>query len=233
MTSSQDIDTIMGHLGDFGRYQALQFTLHILSAVTAGLNMVTLVTVAAIPEHRCKIPNYDTNETFTHLNATILDAYIPRLPSGRFDSCSLKNTTRSATYKCNSWVFDNTYYGITSSRTGFFFRAVEWQLVCDRRWMAALAQSTYMFGVFTGALWLGNLADKVGRKPVFCWSAVLQVVFGIGVAFTPEYFSFLVMRFLYGIVGSAGSYIPGITDTYWSLWILELRQLTNGLRTGN
>ncbi|VEN51509.1 unnamed protein product [Callosobruchus maculatus] len=79
--------------------------------------------------------------------------------------------------------------------------------------MAALTQSTYMFGVFTGALWLGNLADKVGRKPVFCWSAVLQVLFGVGVAFTPEYISFLIMRFLYGIVGSAGSYIPGFVLT--------------------
>nr|CAH7765613.1 unnamed protein product [Callosobruchus chinensis] len=205
MTSSQDIDTLMGHLGDFGRYQALQFTLHILSALTAGLNMVTLVTVAAIPEHRCKIPNYDANDTFTHLNATILDAYIPRLTSGNIDTCSLINTTTNVIYKCDSWVFDNTYYGTT--------RAVEWQLVCDRRWMAAIAQSTYMFGVFTGALWLGNLADKVGRKPVFCWSAVLQVVFGVGVAFTPEYISFLVVRFLYGIVGSAGSYIPGFVLT--------------------
>ncbi|CAH1975973.1 unnamed protein product [Acanthoscelides obtectus] len=167
--------------------------------------MLTLVTVAAVPEYRCKIPNYDTNKTDMHLNETTLDMYIPRLPSGKIDSCSLINTTTNAIYKCNSWVFDDTYYGTT--------RAVEWNLVCDRRWMGAVSQSAYMFGVFTGAIWLGNLADKIGRKPVFCWSAVFQVVFGVGVAFTPEYISFLVMRYLYGIFGSAGSYIPGFVLT--------------------
>ncbi|KAJ8921692.1 hypothetical protein NQ315_010602 [Exocentrus adspersus] len=57
------------------------------------------------------------------------------------------------------------------------------------------------------------MADKVGRKPVFCWSAVLQLILGVGVAFTPEYYSFLFIRFLYGIFGSAGSYIPGFVLT--------------------
>jgi hypothetical protein len=31
----------------------------------------------------------------------------------------------------------------------------------------------------------------------------------VGVAFVPEYFTFLAVRFLYGIFGSAGSYITG------------------------
>lgn len=75
--------------------------------------------------------------------------------------------------------------------------------------MAAVAQSVYMMGVFTGAVILGKMADKYGRKPIFCWSAVLQLVLGVGVAFTPEYLSFLMFRFFYGIFGSAGSYIPG------------------------
>lgn len=36
----------------------------------------------------------------------------------------------------------------------------QWNMVCDRRWMLAVAQITYMFGVFTGAVTLGSLADK-------------------------------------------------------------------------
>lgn len=59
----------------------------------------------------------------------------------------------------------------------------------------------------------GGLADKIGRKKVFCWSATLQLIFGVGVAFVPEYFSFLFVRFLYGIFGSAGSYITGFVLT--------------------
>uniref|UniRef100_A0A6P7GG86 Organic cation transporter protein-like n=1 Tax=Diabrotica virgifera virgifera TaxID=50390 RepID=A0A6P7GG86_DIAVI len=78
-----------------------------------------------------------------------------------------------------------------------------------RLWMGALAQSIYMIGVFTGAVVLGKMADKYGRKPIFCWSAILQLILGVSVAFTPEYISFLVLRYLYGIFGSAGAYIPG------------------------
>jgi MFS family permease len=70
-----------------------------------------------------------------------------------------------------------------------------------------------MLGVFTGAVTLGALADKIGRKKVFCWSATLQLILGVGVAFIPEYYSFLFVRYLYGIFGSAGSYITGFVLT--------------------
>jgi MFS family permease len=79
--------------------------------------------------------------------------------------------------------------------------------------MMSIAQTIYMFGVFTGAVTLGGLADKVGRKKVFCWSALLQLILGVGVAFIPEYITFLIVRFVYGIFGSAGSYITGFVLT--------------------
>lgn len=60
--------------------------------------------------------------------------------------------------------------------------------------MGAVAQSAYMFGVFVGAVFLGNAADKYGRKKIFCISAVMQLILGVAVAFTWEYYSFLVLR---------------------------------------
>ncbi|XP_050508761.1 organic cation transporter protein [Diabrotica virgifera virgifera] len=202
-----DLESLMGTLGDFGKYQAWQFTLHILSALTAGLNMLTLVTVAAVPDHRCEIPGYDVNQTYTKLNFTEMTKHFPLLDPavGKFDKCSLINSTTNVPYKCSSFVYDHTYYGTS--------RAIEWEFICDRRWMGALAQSIYMIGVFTGAVVLGKMADKYGRKPIFCWSAILQLILGVSVAFTPEYISFLVLRYLYGIFGSAGAYIPGFVLT--------------------
>lgn len=70
-----------------------------------------------------------------------------------------------------------------------------------------------MMGTFFGAVTLGGLADKVGRKTVFCWSALLQLIFGTLAAFVPWYIPFLIVRFIYGIFGSAGSYIPGFVLT--------------------
>jgi len=187
MDERPDLETMMGYLGDFGKYQFFQFILHILSAVTAGMHMLSLVTVAAVPEHRCFDPSVDEVE-----NASYFGVY-------NNESCYLNGT------ECDQWVYDPTYYPSS--------RAIEWNFVCSQRWMGAVAQSIFMFGVFVGAVTLGNAADKFGRKTIFCWSAVLQLILGVAVAFTPEYYSFLVLRFLLGIFGSAGSYITGFVLT--------------------
>lgn len=140
-----------------------------------------------------------------NLNVTELEKYIPTLPSGVIDSCNMYDLNENLTIPCVSWVYDPTYHPSS--------RAIEWNFVCNQRWMGAIAQTVYMFGVFTGALLLGNAADKYGRKIIFCWSATLQLLLGVIVAFSPNYYSFLILRFLYGIFGSAGSYITGFVLT--------------------
>lgn len=168
------------------------------------MHMLSLVTVASVPDHRCLIPALDGNVSESVAWDThTLSQYVPLKDDGTVDSCRmLVNGTAAA---CSQYVYDNTYYKSS--------RAIDWDLVCSRRWMVAIAQTVYMLGVFTGAVVLGGLADKVGRKTVFCWSALLQLVLGVAVAFTPEYISFLVVRYLYGIFGSAGSYITGFVLT--------------------
>ncbi|XP_066156366.1 organic cation transporter protein isoform X2 [Euwallacea fornicatus] len=163
--------------------------------------MLSLVTVAAVPDHRCWI----TGENGTNFqNDSLISTHIP-FKNGKWDSCHLINITQNETYKCDFWLYDDTYYKSS--------RGIEWNFVCDRRWMGAVAQSMYMFGVFTGAVTLGNMADKYGRKPVFCWSALMQLFLGVGVAFSSNYYVFILLRYLYGIFGSAGSYIPGFVLT--------------------
>lgn len=190
--------------GQFGRYQGFQFFLHILAALTAGLHMLSLVTVASVPTHRCLIAELDTNLTETPVwNETTLRAFLPPKEDGSLDHCRL--LINGSAEQCDSYIYDNTYYKSS--------RSMEWGMVCNKRWMGAIAQSVFMLGVFTGAVVLGGLADKVGRKTVFCWSALLQLILGVAVAFAPEYISFLVLRYLLGIFGSAGSYITGFVLT--------------------
>ena len=189
-----DMEEVMAHLGEFGKYQAWQFGLHIIGALTAGLHMLTLVTVAAVPPHSCNIPDF--NETVYTDNST----FLPRA----IDSChylDIDNQTQS----CTAWTYDTTYFQSS--------RAIDWNFVCSRRWMGAIAQSSYMFGVFVGAVTLGSMADKYGRKIIFYVSSVAQLILGVSVALVPEYYTFLVVRFLYGIFGSAGAYITGFVLT--------------------
>lgn len=153
---------------------------------------------------RCWVDGVDTNESIADWNSTgILDA-IPKTVEGELHTCFIYDGNRTMA-SCSKWVYDTTYRSSS--------RGMEWDLICDQRWMGALAQSSYMFGVFTGAVILGGMADKYGRKTIFCWSGVLQLVFGVVVAFMPEYWSFIVIQFLYGIFGSAGAYITGFVLT--------------------
>ncbi|EZA48635.1 hypothetical protein DMN91_001367 [Ooceraea biroi] len=206
----KDLEELMSYLGDFGKYQFGQFCLHLLGAVTAGLHMLTLLTVAAVPAHHCDIPeaNVSTllnessfNVTLNHdWNTSFVAEHLPR----RLDSCHYldhENVTR----ECDSWTYDTTYFQSS--------RGTEWDFVCSRRWMGAAAQSSYMFGVFVGAVTLGSMADKHGRKIIFYVSAVAQLVLGMSVALVNNYYVFLIFRFLYGIFGSAGAYITAFVLT--------------------
>lgn len=170
----------------------------------AGLHMLSLVTVAAVPDHRCYVEGIDTINTTAAWNSTqILKAFATKT-DGSVDYCHLLDG-HNESVSCSSYIYDDTYY--KSSRT------IDWDFVCEKRWMGSIAQTIFMLGVFTGAVTLGGLADKIGRKTVFCWSGLIQLFLGVGVAFIPEYFSFLVVRFLLGIVGSAGAYICGFVLT--------------------
>ncbi|KAK6640919.1 hypothetical protein RUM44_012617 [Polyplax serrata] len=184
---------------EFGPYQRRQVILLLFAAVTAGVHMLSLVTVAAIPEHRCLLPNEDRDEPLLWNSTQVLSA-IPQVDE-KLDSCKLFDENGNDTIACTEWIFDKTYYKSS--------RAMEWNFVCDRRWMGAVAQTAYMFGVFTGAATLGGLADRIGRKKVFYACSVLQLILGVAVAFVPEFYTFLIVRYLYGIVGSAGAYITG------------------------
>lgn len=54
-----------------------------------------------------------------------------------------------------------------------------------------------------------SLFARYGRKTIFYLCAVLQLILGVAVAFVPEFYSLLVVRFFYGVFGSAGAYITG------------------------
>lgn len=173
--------------------------------MTAGMHMLSLVTVGAVPEHRCYIDGIDTDAIAASWNSTsILDA-IPLDADGDISSCSMYSMNKSSIIRCDKYIYDRTYYKTS--------RAIDWNFVCDKRWMIAIGQSMFMFGTFTGALILGGMADKYGRKKIFYISAILQLILGVGIAFIPWYIPFLIVQFLYGIFGSAGSYIPGFVLT--------------------
>ncbi|KAI5644418.1 major facilitator superfamily domain-containing protein [Phthorimaea operculella] len=191
-TKDDGLEKMMGKLGDFGRYQCFQFVLQVLGAIPTGMAMIALVTIAAVPDHRCSIEGVDNKSYTAYWNSTSVTDNIPTDDYGKLASCHIFGFNKTIE-ECDNWVYDDVY--IKSSR------GIEWDFVCSRRWMGAAAQAIFMSGVVIGSLVLGPLCDTFGRRRVYLWTATLQFICGILVAFTTNYYYFLVVRFLFGIFG--------------------------------
>lgn len=116
--------------------------------------MLSLVTIAAVPDHRCFIEGVDFNNSIAAWNATEIREAIP-LINGELDSCSMFVPGTNETTSCSQFVYDETYYKDT--------RSIDWNMVCDNRFRGSLAQTIYMLGVFTGAVVLGRLAPLISN----------------------------------------------------------------------
>lgn len=52
-----DYDDILKILGEFGRYQKILFFCICLGALPAAFNNMTIVFLAAVPDHQCSVPS--------------------------------------------------------------------------------------------------------------------------------------------------------------------------------
>jgi sugar porter (SP) family MFS transporter len=72
-----------------------------------------------------------------------------------------------------------------------------------------LVTSLLLVGAAVGAFGSGRLADRIGRRPVILFTAVVFVVGVLGVAFSPTLWFLIAMRFVIGLaVGAASMAVP-------------------------
>uniref|UniRef100_A0A7M4E7U6 Solute carrier family 22 member 20-like n=1 Tax=Crocodylus porosus TaxID=8502 RepID=A0A7M4E7U6_CROPO len=99
----------------------------------------------------------------------------------------------------------------------------QWDLVCERAPLPALAQTLFMAGVLLGAFIFGTLSDRVGRRWVLLSSLLTVGAGGTGAALAPDFIAYCVCRTLSGI-GLAGFLINYIG--------LSLEWVPRGARAG-
>ncbi|XP_074189544.1 solute carrier family 22 member 16 isoform X4 [Rhinolophus sinicus] len=173
------------------------------------------------PKHTCRPPGNVSRIVFHNTSLWRLDDIWTLFPTGREDYVvvQLEDGEVWELTRCYRFRRDNNsslnydYDGHKSGFScldGFIYDkskwdntvVTQWDLVCNREWFAKLIQPTFMFGVLLGALVFGYLSDRVGRRPVLWSTSIGMHVFGIAVAFTLDYYSFMLARFLLAVVAS-------------------------------
>ncbi|KAA0046973.1 organic cation/carnitine transporter 4-like [Cucumis melo var. makuwa] len=75
----------------------------------------------------------------------------------------------------------------------------EWGLICGDKYKVGLVQALFFGGCMIGAGVFGHLSDsKLGRKGSLTVVCILNAIFGIATAFSPNYYIYTLLRFLTG-----------------------------------
>lgn len=123
---------------------------------------------------------------------------VPEYGDGpQYGDSHLWNMTGVPVKQCDSWVYDTSTFKSTIT--------TEWDLVCAAAGLSPFFQSFYYFGTTIGEPLLGYLSDKLGRRWVLRRIWILFAVASITSATATSYPLLLAMRFLLGVVHTAGS----------------------------
>ncbi|NXG31271.1 S22AG protein, partial [Dromaius novaehollandiae] len=202
------------------RFQAFVYFASVFQAMSCGIHYLASVFMAVTPNFVCDIPGNVSNVlSYNSSGSSIEDIWtlwtstenyiVVQLEDGEtweLNQCSRSKREVSSAltyeYEGNKSEFscsDGFLYDHTKWKSTI---VTEWDLVCDREWLAKLIQPTFMLGVLIGAVIFGDIADRMGRQRVIWFTSAGQFVFGVAVAFTFDYYSFVVVRFLLAMVSS-------------------------------
>ncbi|XP_077870635.1 organic cation transporter-like protein [Saccoglossus kowalevskii] len=171
-------------------------------------------------DHWCRLPEYnDLVEQCKYINATAncdLFAKTLALPKEtvssacgtkwKFSSClrydvnttdviDLMNTNDNRTLntmKCgDKMTYDTSQYTSTAVQ--------EFGFVCDQYYLGPLATSVLLLGPFLANIFMGQLADRIGRRPTLMINITIFVVFGALQSVIRTTVVFFICNFMVGI----------------------------------
>ncbi|XP_068160427.1 solute carrier family 22 member 13-like [Antennarius striatus] len=195
---------VLKEIGEFGLFQKrLLIILCIPTVFSAFVTFGQVFTGMSFPHH-CNTnwilergPNLTEEE---QKNLTL-----PVNEDGRFESCKMFTPV--------DWDLETIEaYGINSTidcTDGWDYEApegassilTEFDVVCDKSSLIGVSQSIYMAGIFFGALAFGTISDRFGRRFAILLSLLLQLLFGVAVALSPNIYAYTVFIFFTGVSG--------------------------------
>uniref|UniRef100_A0A8C5QE82 Major facilitator superfamily (MFS) profile domain-containing protein n=1 Tax=Leptobrachium leishanense TaxID=445787 RepID=A0A8C5QE82_9ANUR len=210
-----DYDQAISFLGDWGPFQLLIFFSLSASIIPNGFNGMSVMFLAATPEHQCLVP------ASANLSAAWRNVSIPweqhegqRLLSKcrryRLDTLSAfsagglepgqhGNVSSIEQEKClDGWTYSQELYHSTI--------ITEWDIVCENDWKGPLTTSLFFAGVLVGSFISGQLSDSFGRKKVLFITMAVQTGFSIVQVFSTSWEMFAILFFIVGM-GQISNYV--------------------------
>ncbi|XP_069092489.1 solute carrier family 22 member 7-like [Pleurodeles waltl] len=107
----------------------------------------------------------------------------------------------------HGWAYDHSQFTSTI--------ATQWDLVCERKWLNQASATFFFIGVTIGAILIGYLSDRFGRRTMLFVCFVFTLVFGMAAAASINYPMLAVFRSLSGVSLSGLSIITVALSVEW------------------
>ncbi|XP_059159012.1 organic cation transporter protein-like [Physella acuta] len=190
------MDEVFLSIGWWGRYQRIQFLMTMLPVLACAVHVMSVVFIGRAVQHTCS--------PLTSLNITLEDGG----QTTDYDVIlNSRNLSLNVTYGACSVDVTNGSHVVYSSTclNGYQYAeprdrsfVSEWDLVCEGESLSDVSQTLLSLGQMAGALIFTALADVYGRKPTYMITHLLLFAVAVGIAFSPSFIVFAVLRFLIG-----------------------------------
>ncbi|XP_028317464.1 solute carrier family 22 member 13 [Gouania willdenowi] len=217
-----NFDQILSAIGGFGKYQKILYVWICLPQVLLAFHMMVSVFTGATPPHQCR-ERSTWNRTRSSMMAESMALNFSLVNTSCFsvDELLLLQGNRTQRVPCShGWIYSQETFESTT--------VTEWDLVCNKAGLNSLGSSIYMLGLLVGSLIFGSMADRYGRRFVLLLSIALQTIFGVTVAFAPNFTVYVILRFI------VGTTISGIIINAFVLgteWTCTKRRMLAGITT--
>ena len=177
MPSTQQLhlsfDEILPYIGEYGRFQNIVQFMFCLAGIPLAFPVLIMYFAALQPKWQCA--------------------------PGASEECPYNGTfTSSDNRRCDmareAWEY---------TQPDDYSIVTHFDIYCSQEWMIHLTTSIVFIGWIPGAIFLGWLGDRYGRKIVLFQSIAVVLIVGFLSAFSPNIGVFIVSRFIVGF------FIPG------------------------